>query len=258
MIFAISDIHGAYDLFKERVEQLKPYLEKGDKLILLGDYIDRGYDSCGCLQLAKEIQDKYGKEQVVVLKGNHEVWFLDFLVHQGDEWLAEDVRFSTSKTFLTDDEYVGLKLLHNGEQILDYIRNTIKKSHRELLQWTSNLPLYYETDTQIFAHAGVDEDIPEEEMEYCTLATSDYIFTGKYPPTLGKFYKDIIAGHVDAAKVAKNHRLQGVYYDGYSHFFIDGSVNKNGRLLCLAYDEETECYYDFGLDGSKKPLKGGK
>lgn len=108
---------------------------------------------------------------------------------EDDEWLAEDVRFFTSKTFLTDEEYVDLKLLHNGEQILDYIRNTIKKSHRELLQWTSNLPLYY-------------------------------------PPTLGKFYKDIIAGHVDATKVAKNHRLQGVYYDGYSHFLSMGTLIK--------------------------------
>lgn len=255
MIFAISDIHGAYDLFKERVEQLEPYLENGDKLILLGDYIDRGYDSCGCLRLAKELQDKYGKEQVIALKGNHEVWFLDFLISQGNDWLAEDERFCTSKTFLTDDEYEGLKLLGNREQILDYIRSTIKKSHRELLQWTSNLPLYYENATQIFVHAGVDEDIPEEEIEYCTLATGDYIFTGKYPPTKGKFYKDIIAGHVAASKVAKDNSLQGIYFDGFSHFYIDGSANKNRRLLCLGYDEETGCYYDFGLDGSKKILK---
>lgn len=258
MIFAISDIHGAYDLFKERAEQLKPYLEKGDKLILLGDYIDRGYDSCGCLMLAKELQDKYGKEQVIALKGNHEVWFLDFLVHQGNDWLAEDVRLSTSKTFLTDDEYEELKLLSNREQILDYIRNTIKKSHRELIQWTSNLPLYYETATQIFTHAGVDEDITEDEIEYCTLATGDYIFTGKYLPTTGKFYKDIIAGHVEASYVAKDNSFQGIYYDGYSHFYIDGSVNKNRRLLCLAYDEETGNYYDLGVDDSKKVLKVNK
>ena len=43
--------------------------------------------------------------------------------------------------------------------------------------------------------------------------------------------------------------------DGETAFYIDGSANKNRRLLCLGYDEETGCYYDFGLDGSKKILK---
>ena len=43
MIFAISDIHGHYDLLEKRVGQIKPFLkEENNKLIFLGDYIDRG------------------------------------------------------------------------------------------------------------------------------------------------------------------------------------------------------------------------
>ena len=46
MIFALSDIHGHFDLMETRVNQIKPYLrEDNNKLILLGDYIDRGKDS---------------------------------------------------------------------------------------------------------------------------------------------------------------------------------------------------------------------
>ena len=41
MIFAMSDIHGKYELFEKRITQIKQLLkEKDNKLILLGDYID--------------------------------------------------------------------------------------------------------------------------------------------------------------------------------------------------------------------------
>ena len=40
-LFAIGDIHGCFDSLKELVEN-KIQLQKDDKLILLGDYIDRG------------------------------------------------------------------------------------------------------------------------------------------------------------------------------------------------------------------------
>lgn len=42
-LFAIGDIHGCFDSLKELVEN-KIQLEKNDKLILLGDYIDRAYN----------------------------------------------------------------------------------------------------------------------------------------------------------------------------------------------------------------------
>ena len=50
MIYAMSDIHGQYELFEKRIEQLRPLLEDNDsKLILLGDFIDRGNRSFDCL-----------------------------------------------------------------------------------------------------------------------------------------------------------------------------------------------------------------
>lgn len=41
MIFAMADIHGYADVFEKRIKQIEEYLEKGHKLILLGDYIER-------------------------------------------------------------------------------------------------------------------------------------------------------------------------------------------------------------------------
>jgi len=43
-LFAIGDIHGCFDSLQELVEN-KIQLDKDDKLVLLGDYIDRGNKS---------------------------------------------------------------------------------------------------------------------------------------------------------------------------------------------------------------------
>jgi serine/threonine protein phosphatase 1 len=144
--------------------------------------------------------------------------------------------------------------MHVRKEILSYLRDCIKKNHKELMTWLKKLPYFYETETQIFVHAGVDEEIPEEELDYCTIGTPDYIFTGKYPPSTGHFFKDIIAGHVAASHLAHDKRFSGIYFDGQSHFYIDGSTTKTKRVLCLVYEEAEKIYYELKDDGSFKRL----
>ena len=79
MIYAMSDIHGQYDLFVKRVEQIRPLLVGNNKLVLLGDYIDRGDRSYECLKLTYDLEQELGRDKVIALKGNHEVWFEEFL-----------------------------------------------------------------------------------------------------------------------------------------------------------------------------------
>lgn len=257
MLYAMSDFHGNSYAFHRRKEQLEPYLkQENSKVLLLGDFIDNGMHSYECLKLAKDMQDTYGKDKVIATKGNHEVWFLDFLADVGDEWLDKDRGFRTCRTFLSREEYDTFLMLQSRDERLVFIKNAIRTSHKELLDWMKELPLYYETPTQIFTHAGVDEDIPAEAIDYCTLSTPEYFFTGKYPPTRGWFPKDIIAGHVAASHIARNPRHRGVYFDGCSHYCIDGSVNKTRYLICLAYDEEAKQYYELTEDGSLKPVQG--
>lgn len=262
MIYAISDIHGCLDAFEKRLEQINPELQKeGNRLVLLGDYIDRGPDSYRVLNRVYSLQKQYGDEKVIALKGNHEVWFEDFLAGRGRDWLAEDNNYKTSGTFLTEEQRAKQdRILFRAAKIAHFIR-IIKENHRELLSWMQKLPCYYETASQIFVHAGVDEEIPEEEMEYCLLGTPEYVMTGKFPPTIGKFYKDIIAGHVSAKTAAdyaghsEDRNFQGIFYDGYSHYYIDGSVEYTGNLLCLAYDEEQGKYYELKSDGRLALIK---
>ena len=256
MIFAISDVHANYEAMEKRVNQIRPFLETGEsRLLMLGDFIDRGPASYECLQLAFDLQQELGTDKVIILRGNHEEWFLDFLYDVGDEWLAEDKNYQTSGTFLNEEQKDILFKKNSREEILVYLKDCIKKNHKELMIWLKNLPYYYETETQIFVHAGVYEDIPEDEIDFCTIGTPEYIFTGKYPPSRGHFYKDIIAGHVATASLAHDPKFAGIYFEGESHFYIDGATAKTKRVLCLAYDEVTGSYYDFKDDGKLLKLE---
>lgn len=79
-LIAIGDIHGCHQEFTELVGRLA--LTKEDRLILLGDLVNRGPDSCKVIDLARE-------SGAVALLGNHELRLLKF--HRGaDEKVLKD------------------------------------------------------------------------------------------------------------------------------------------------------------------------
>ena len=66
-IYAIGDIHGCFNSMKELIEN-KIQLRKEDKLIFLGDYIDRGPDSKKVLDYIIELQNNSGKRKIILKK----------------------------------------------------------------------------------------------------------------------------------------------------------------------------------------------
>ena len=78
-IYAVSDIHGRYDLLQEIVHTHVDF-DQGDQLILLGDYVDG--DQYGnaylTLQYIYNLQLTY-PQQLIVLRGNHEEWLSSYL-----------------------------------------------------------------------------------------------------------------------------------------------------------------------------------
>ncbi|MCM1087801.1 MAG: metallophosphoesterase [Muribaculaceae bacterium] len=255
MLFAMSDIHGCRNAFIKRLHDLNDLesVKAGkDKLILLGDYIDRGAESYTVLKTVYDMQQECGSDNIIVLRGNHEEWFIEFLEKKNEDWLGEDENLNTSKTFLTGEQMAEVKNLAVKEKagkVYDFIRQCIRDNHKELLRWMKKLPYYYATDTQIFVHAGVDE----EAGDWWEVGTPDYYFVGKYPPTFGEFYMDVIAGHTATASIAGDKDFHDVFYDGGNHYFIDGGVERSGSIPILVYDERKKKYYS--LQGS---LKNGR
>jgi serine/threonine protein phosphatase 1 len=74
-VVAIGDIHGNSEALADLLQQVVPQMKSQDCLVFLGDYIDRGPDSRGCIDRILRLK-KESPFQVVTLLGNHEQWML--------------------------------------------------------------------------------------------------------------------------------------------------------------------------------------
>lgn len=257
LIYAMSDIHGYYDIFNKNLSLIN--LDGNDtKLILCGDYIDYGPEILKTLELVKQLTEKY-PGRVIALMGNHEKMLLSFVksdfTKSGDlldsaEWLETDKDFLTVKSFISFDIDKAIGEINDKDKIDLYsklaakVQDGIKTNHRGLIAWLGSLPYYYETAKQIFVHAGIDE----ESGEFWKYGTPDEFFVSKYPPVTGGFIKDIIAGHTATSLLAHSKNFHGIFYDKKSHYYIDGSVNIGGKLPILKFDTKSNLYSQIKTD----------
>lgn len=217
-IYCMSDIHGYLEEFEEALSMVLEHLEEEDtKLILLGDYVHRGPDGRGVMERIMELQYRYGQEKVIALLGNH------------DEWVVE------------------------GVSSIDYMNDMIGEESEEdddrYIKWLSLLPKYHVEGNTIFVHAGIDEDAGD----LWEWATGDDIFMMKYPPETGKIYgidMKVVAGHVGTGVISGDPGYHDIYYDGESHYYIDGMVFQSGVIPVLMVDTETDKYYQMCKDGA--------
>ena len=117
------------------------------------------------------------------------------------------------------------------------------------IRWIENLPRYYVEGNTIFVHAGIEEDAGD--LWDC--ATGENIFTGKFPAQTGKIEgldKKVVAGHVGTSDIAGDSFFHDIYYDGASHYYIDGTVLKSRRIPVLMVDTKTDRYYRVTETGS--------
>ena len=238
-LFAISDIHGYLDEFLCALSKVD-LSDKNNRLILIGDYIDNGLQSFQVISKIIELEKIYPK-QIITLLGNHEEWFYDWLILNKPTASAFP---ETIESFFSLEEldYILKSNPNNFETgVRDEIKNNIK--FIPFINWLKKRykdKRYYETDAQIYVHAGIDEEAGKLWKEL----TSPEIFTNKFPITTGGFLKDIISGHVASWEVAKNKTYQGkIYFDSKSHYFIDGDVNHSKTIPVLCYDTITKKYH---------------
>ncbi len=153
MEYAIGDIHGCLDKLQRLLEVIR-YDPAADRLIFLGDYIDRGPDSKGVLDLLVRLQQENPAH--VFLMGNHEENFLAYLQAweqdaQSAAWLSEP--FFAGGGTATLQSYEP-RLRHEHDQ---RVREAIPPAH---VQFLSTLPLYWTDKHYLAVHAGVRPGIP--------------------------------------------------------------------------------------------------
>jgi serine/threonine protein phosphatase 1 len=174
-LFAIGDIHGCFDKLKALIQKIDIDFET-DRLIFLGDYIDRG--PCSYEVVDYLIELKKQQPNVVFLKGNHEEMF--------ENYFAGIDRFAY--------------LSNGGRQTIDsYVRNGFKPGNdlipKEHMNFFKNLDLFYETDNYIFVHAGLKEKkMIKEQVPEDLLWIRQKFIKSKY-----NFGKQVIFGHTPLA-----------------------------------------------------------
>lgn len=96
-LLAIGDIHGYLDELRQLLDLVQP--TAADKVVFLGDYIDRGPDSQGVLDEMIRFGERF--PQTVFLRGNHEQMFMDAL-----DW--REVERQQARTDLPNDDWQDL------------------------------------------------------------------------------------------------------------------------------------------------------
>jgi serine/threonine protein phosphatase 1 len=83
MLYAIGDVHGMREKLAALLDALP--LRPEDHLLFIGDYVDRGPDSKGAVDLLLEVRKRY---RCTFLLGNHESMFLSFLGWKGARYFG--------------------------------------------------------------------------------------------------------------------------------------------------------------------------
>lgn len=217
-IYCCSDVHGCMDEFEYALSIILGHLDEPDTKLILMGDYIHGGSDSYAVLDRIIGLQREYGEKVTALMGNHEKWVIE-----------------------------GFKGIDNG-----------KYSDRDdkYISWLENLPLYYTEGNTVFVHAGIDEETGDEwEWE-----TGEYLFTDKFPAETGYFStgQKIVAGHVYTSIIAGDKRYSEIYYDGLSHYYIDGDVLTNGNILILMVDTDTDTYYSVTENGCYEVLPYGE
>jgi hypothetical protein len=111
-LIAVGDIHGCHAEFSELVDQLE--LKPEDRLVLLGDLVNRGPDSRKVIELARSLG-------AISLLGNHELRLLKYRRTQDTKYMKEhDIQ--TFETLAPEDwAYLESMLLTYEEPELNMV-----------------------------------------------------------------------------------------------------------------------------------------
>ena len=154
MIYAIGDIHGQFNMLREMLQVLHNLpMREEDQLVFLGDYIDRGENSCAVIETLLEI--KNNRPDTVFLKGNHEQLMLDALQSAAGQ-VSNDLAMMNEATMLWvanggREMLASYSIPYSPDGMKDWWMN-IPKEH---LQFIAETTLEYITPRYHFVHAGL-------------------------------------------------------------------------------------------------------
>lgn len=218
----IGDVHGCYNELKELITTLEveqEYKKGTDKLVFLGDYIDRGENSRKVIEFIRNLQEE--NDNVIALMGNHEDMLLNYLDGKDDSWTWNGHK-------KTMDSYKGFQKQFDND-----------------VEWMRNLPVYHEDDNFVYVHAGVDASEVMEEQDTFTLlwVREPFIYDSK------EYYKKVVFGHTPTANLSGDWKPVRTWANNIG---IDTGCVYGGALTALIIeDDEVNGFYQVQKEDNK-------
>ncbi|MZR29689.1 metallophosphoesterase family protein [Sneathiella litorea] len=153
--YVIGDIHGRKDLLSSLLDKIardRAAKEKADThLIFLGDYVDRGPDSAGVINMLLALDQS--DMNVITLKGNHEAAMRSFLQDpvKGKRWLyyGGDATLRSYGVDFALRDITEDKIVQAGRKL----RKNLPDSH---LKFICSLKSSHMIGDYFFVHAGIE------------------------------------------------------------------------------------------------------
>lgn len=201
-ILIISDVHGMYD---ELVRVLDAVSWKDeDRLVFVGDYIDRGPKSREVLELMLELK---GNPRNIFLRGNHEEMVLRLLDGETGFWYTW-LEYGEGKPCLRSygfdpdsirphDDHFALHLddmvipLDDKSATVRFMRGLFPYDH---IQFMRNTTVRFETYNVFVSHGGIETGLPLNEQG---VYTDSFLIWGdeEFLKDERDYGKTIIYGH---------------------------------------------------------------
>ena len=201
-LLCCSDVHGNARAFR-RVLRQAGWRPGCDQLVLMGDYLDRGPDPRGVLELLRSLLRCPG---VTALKGNHEQLLADYLAGR-----IPNVLYLENGGEPTLEAFAG-----DGDRL-------VSESH-----FLSSLPTYYETDDYIFVHAGLR---PGRSLK---AQSEDDLLWIRQPFIDDYRGKTVVFGHTPTFLLQNRWTI----FEGADKLGIDTGVAYGGRLSLVVLPEK--------------------
>jgi len=221
-IYAIGDIHGRLDLLQRLQESIAADAGRSNAqrrvLIYIGDYIDRGPDSAGVLDLL--LDAPLPGFETVHLLGNHEDTLLQFPddLSVGPSWLA----YGGVQTLASYSIGVSPGSWRDERELQRLQGEVRRRVPRRYMAFMRGLPLMHAEGDYLFVHAGIRPGIPLERQERDDLLW----IRDEFLDSDQDFGKIVVHGHsISLDPEFRPNRIG-----------IDTGAYRSGQLTCLVLE----------------------
>ena len=222
--FAIGDIHGRIKALKEVLKKAKFDYEK-DKLIILGDVCDGGYNTYEVVEELLKINNK------VFIMGNHDEWFLN---HIKNGWADEIwVQQGGANTLTSYGANVKVSNRVSKDSFINTQDLKIPVTHQDFF---NRAKYYHIEDKMLFVHGGFDHTIGIDKTSRHILVWDRELINHARENVIKSFDK-VFVGHTTTQMIED--QAEPVQYNNL--FAIDCGAGWDGKLCII--NIHTNKYY---------------